>query len=149
MWGSSPADSRVYLDGTNIPALYHFGGLRSTVNSEMVDALSFVPGGFQADHGLALGGIIDVQTRRPRTDGLHGYAQFDLLDGSAMLEGPLTSKLSFAAAARRSWVDKTLPYFTSSSLQLSPVYWDYQARLSYRARPATPSTCSCSDPTIA
>ena len=133
VWGSSPADSRVYLDGTNIPALYHFGGLRSTVNSEMVDALSFVPGGYQADHGLALGGIIDVLTRRPRTDGLHGYAQFDLLDGSAMLEGPLTSKLSFAAAARRSWVDKTLPYFTSSSLQLSPVYWDYQARLSYRA----------------
>ena len=133
VWGSSPADSRVYLDGTNIPALYHFGGLRSTVNSEMVDALSFVPGGYQADHGLALGGIIDVLTRRPRADGLHGYAQFDLLDGSAMLEGPLTSKLSFAAAARRSWVDKTLPYFTSSSLQLSPVYWDYQARLSYRA----------------
>ena len=133
VWGSSPADTRVYIDGVNIPTLYHFGGLRSTVNSEMVDALTFVPGGYQADHGLGLGGIIDVQTRRPRTDGLHGYAQFDLLDGSAMLEGPLTTKLSFAAAARRSWVDKTLPYFTSSSLQLSPVYWDYQARLSYRA----------------
>jgi len=132
VWGSSPADTRVYLDGVNIPTLYHFGGLRSTVNSEMVDALSFVPGGYQADHGLGLGGIIDVQTRKPRTDGLHGYAQFDLLDGSAMLEGPLTPKLSFAVAARRSWVDKTLPYFTSSSLQLSPVYWDYQARLSYR-----------------
>ena len=27
---------------------------------------------------------------------------------------------------------QTLPYFTTSSLQLSPVYWDYQARLSYR-----------------
>ncbi len=133
VWGSSPADTRVYLDGVNIPTLYHFGGLRSTVNSEMVDALTFVPGGYQADHGLGLGGIIDVQTRRPRTDGLHGYAQFDLLDGSAMLEGPLTSKLSFAAAARRSWVDQTLPYFTSSSLQLSPVYWDYQGRLSYGA----------------
>src|SRR4051812_348506 len=133
VWGSSPADTRVYLDGVNIPTLYHFGGLRSTVNSEMVDALTFVPGGYQADHGLGLGGIIDVQTRRPRTDGLHGYAQLDLLDGSAMLEGPLTSKLSFAAAARRSWVDQTLPYFTSSSLQLSPVYWDYQGRLSYRA----------------
>ena len=26
------------------------------MNSEMVDALSFVPGGYQADHGLALGG---------------------------------------------------------------------------------------------
>ena len=67
-----------------------------------------------------------------------------------MLEGPLTSKLSFAAAARRSWVDKTLPYFTSSSLQLSPVYWDYQARLVLpRDDRATPSTCSCSGRTTA
>ena len=39
VWGSSPADTRVYVDGINIPTLYHFGGLRSTVNSEMVDAL--------------------------------------------------------------------------------------------------------------
>jgi hypothetical protein len=126
------ADTRVYIDGVSIPTLYHFGGLRSTVNNEMVDAL-IRAGGYKADHGLGLGGIIDVQTRRPRTDGFHGYAQFDLLDGSAMLEGPLTKNLSFAAAVRRSWVDKTLPYFTSSSLQLSPAYWDYQARLSYRA----------------
>jgi len=133
VWGSSPADSRVYIDGVAVPTLYHFGGLRSTVNSEMVDALTFVPGGYKADHGLGLGGLIDVQTRRPRTDGFHGYAQFDLLDGSAMLEGPLTKNLSFAAALRRSWVDQTLPYFTSSSLQLSPIYWDYQARLTYRA----------------
>ena len=73
-----------------------------------------------------------METRTPRTDGLHGYAQFDLVDGSAMVEGPLTKKLTFAAAVRRSWVDKTLPYFTSSTLQLSPVYWDYQARLTYR-----------------
>ena len=52
VWGSSPADTRVYIDGVSIPTLYHFGGLRSTVNSEMVDALTFVPGGYKADHGL-------------------------------------------------------------------------------------------------
>jgi len=136
VWGSSPADTRVFVDGVNIPTLYHFGGLRSTVNSEMVDGLTFVPGGYQVDHGLGLGGIVDVQTRTPRSDGLHGYGQIDLLDGSLMLEGPLTPKLSFAVAGRRSWVDQTLPYFTSNTLQLSPIYWDYQARLTYRPRPA-------------
>ena len=93
VWGSAPADTRVYVDGVNVPVLYHFGGLRSTVNSEMIDGLTFVPGGYQADHGLGLGGIVDVDTRRPRTDGLHGYAQMDLLDGSLMLEGPITKTL--------------------------------------------------------
>ena len=132
VWGSAPADTRVYVDGVNVPVLYHFGGLRSTVNSEMIDGLTFVPGGYQADHGLGLGGIVDVDTRRPRTDGLHGYAQMDLLDGSLMLEGPITKTLSFAVAGRRSWIDATLPLFTSSTFQLSPVYYDYQARLSWR-----------------
>jgi TonB family protein len=136
VWGSSPADTRVFVDGVNVPTLYHFGGLRSTVNSEMIDALTFVPGGYQVDRGLGLGGVIDVQTRTPRSDGIHGYAQIDLLDGSAMLEGPLTPKLACAAAVRRSWIDATLPYFTSSTLQLSPVYWDYQARLTYRPNTA-------------
>ena len=132
VWGSAPADTRVYVDGVNVPVLYHFGGLRSTVNSEMIDGLTFVPGGYQADHGLGLGGIVDVDTRRPRTDGLHGYAQMDLLDGSLMLEGPITKTLSFALAGRRSWIDVTLPLFTTSTFQLSPVYYDYQARLSWR-----------------
>ena len=131
VWGSAPADTRVYIDGVNVPVLYHFGGLRSTVNSEMIDALTFVPGGYQADHGLGLGGIVDVDTRRPRTDGLHGYAQIDLLDGSLMLEGPLSKTLSFAVAGRRSWIDVTLPLFTTSAFQISPIYYDYQARLSW------------------
>jgi TonB family protein len=132
VWGSAPQDTRVYVDGVNIPLLYHFGGLRSTFNSEMVQTLTFVPGAYQVEHGLGLGGVVDVETRRPRTDGLHGYAQADLVDGSLMLEGRLTRTLSFAVAGRRSWIDATLPHFTSNSLQLTPIYYDYQARLVWR-----------------
>ncbi len=132
VWGSAPQDTRVYIDGVNVSVLYHFGGLRSTVNSEMVAALTFVPGAYQADHGLGLGGIVDVDMRRPRTDGYHGYAQADLLDASLMLEGPITKTLSFAVAGRRSWIDATLPLFTTSEFQISPVYYDYQARLTWR-----------------
>jgi hypothetical protein len=133
VWGSSPADTRVFVDGVAIPTLYHFGGLRSTVNSEMVQSLSFMPGGFLVDRGLAMGGVIEVASRQPRGDGFHGYAQMDLVDGSLMLEGPLSKTVTFGVASRRSWLDKTLPLFTSNNLQLTPVYWDYQARLTWRA----------------
>lgn len=135
VWGSSPQDTRVYVDGVHIPTLYHFGGLRSTVNSEMVGSLSFVPGGYQVNHGLGMGGVVAVETRQPRRDGFHGYAQMDLLDGSLMLEGPLTKTLSFAVAARRSWIDVFLPHLSTNNLQISPKYWDYQARLSWRPTP--------------
>jgi hypothetical protein len=40
VWGSSPKETRVNVDGVEIPALYHMGGLRSTVNSDLVKSSS-------------------------------------------------------------------------------------------------------------
>jgi len=135
VWGSSPQDTRTYVDGVFIPTLYHFGGLRSTVNSEMVSSLQFLPGGYGVDHGRGLGGVIEVETRTPKANGFHGYLQLDLIDGSLMIEGPITKNLSFSVAARRSWIDAFLPIFTSNTFQLSPVYYDYQGKLHWRASP--------------
>ncbi len=132
VWGSAPQDTRTYVDGVYIPTLYHFGGLRSTIGSDFVQSLTFLPGGYGVDHGLGLGGVVDVTTLKPRTDGYHGFVQLDLLDGSFKLEGPIGKKVSFAIGARRSWIDAFLPLFTTSDFQLSPIYYDYQARVSYR-----------------
>ena len=41
-------------------------------------------------------------------DGYHGFVQLDLIDGSLMVEGPITKNLSFAVGARRC-VDRRLP----------------------------------------
>ncbi|MBI5478163.1 MAG: TonB family protein, partial [Deltaproteobacteria bacterium] len=135
VWGSSPGDTRVYLDDVRIPALYHLGALRSTVNSESIQSLTFLPGGYGAAHGRGLGGVIQVQTRPPRTDGLHGFVQLDLMDGAIGIEGPLTRNLAVGASVRRSWIDVFLPLFTTSDFQLSPKYYDYQARLRWQASP--------------
>jgi hypothetical protein len=73
-----------------------------------------------------------VESRRPRTDGYHGYAQLDLIDASAMAEGPIGNKLAFAVAARASIVGAFLKAVTrGSTLQLTTQYYDYQARLTY------------------
>ena len=135
VWGSSPGDTRTYVDGVPIPILFHFGGLRSTVNSEVIDDLRFLPGGYSADYGRGTGGVILIETRRPKTEGIHGFVQLDLIDGSALIEGKLTKKLSFSLSARRSWLDVFIPLFTTSDFQLSPKYYDYQGRLSWRATP--------------
>src|SRR5262249_32744373 len=78
---------------------------------------------------------VDLETRRPRVDGFHGYAQIDLVDGSLMVEGPITKTLAFAVAGRRSWIDATLPLLTSNDVQLTPVYYDYQLRFTWRPTP--------------
>ena len=135
IWGSSPQDTRVYTDGVVMPTLFHFGGLRSVINSEFLDNLIFMPGGYGVEYGRGMGGVIQVQTRRPKSNGYHGFVQLDLIDGSLLLEGPITKNLSFAISARRSWIDGVLSLFQTSDFRLTPVYYDYQAKLHYRPSP--------------
>ena len=132
VWGSAPNDTRVYADGVLIPVLYHFGGLRSTINSEFVSQITFKPGAYGADFGRGLGGIVDVSTRAPKDDRIHGSVTLDLIDGSLTLEGPITKKLHFAVGARVSWIAAFLPLFNRSNIQVSPFYWDYQVALRYK-----------------
>ncbi len=135
VWGSAPGDTRVYADGVQLPTLYHFGGFRSTINSEFVQDLAFRPGGYGADYGRGLGGMVDITTRTPKQDRLHGSVTLDLIDGSLTVEGPITKKLYFAVGARVSWISAFLPIFNRSNFQISPFYWDYQLALSYRPTP--------------
>src|SRR6185295_10302558 len=81
--GSSPRDTQVFVDGTNIPLVYHFGGLSSVVPSEMLERIDFYPGNFGPQYGRATGGIVDVGVRSPKKDKLHGLLQVDLIDARA------------------------------------------------------------------
>src|SRR5262249_38058723 len=58
VWGASPRDTRVVVDGVDIPALYHVGGLRSTVNSDLVQSIDLSPGSYSAEYGRGLGGLV-------------------------------------------------------------------------------------------
>src|SRR5207245_10087017 len=102
--GSKPGDSLVYLDAEPIPLLFHFGAISSTVNPDLLEAIEFIPGNFSALYGDLTGGLVEVRTRKLRED-LHGYANLNLIEGSALVEGSLAPGLSRALAGRRSYVD--------------------------------------------
>jgi TonB family protein len=106
--GSSPYGTQTFIDGTYVPAIYHFGGLSSIVPTEMIESIDFYPGNFSAKYGRATGGIIDVKLREMEYDGkYHGLAQVDFIDARVMLRGPvpLAHGWSFNVGARRSYID--------------------------------------------
>ncbi|HEY1584668.1 MAG TPA: TonB-dependent receptor, partial [Polyangia bacterium] len=135
VWGSALGDTRVYADGVNIPTLFHFGGTRSTVNSALVDSLTLLPGGYDVEHGRGLGGVIEIETRAPRNEGIHGFAQIDLVDASGLIEGGIGKRFSFGAAFRVSILEFTLPPFIDSRTRFEPKYWDYQLKLHFVVTP--------------
>lgn len=130
--GSAPQDTSVFVDGTLVPLVYHFGGLSSVVPTEMLEKIDFYPGNFSAQYGRAMGGIVDVGIRDPRKDKLHGMAQVDFIDARVLAEGPIVknSGWSFAVAGRRSYVDvwlKPVLVAAGTGVTTAPVYYDYQA----------------------
>jgi TonB family protein len=124
--GSAPQDTKVYLDGVEIPLIFHFGALTAVVNTDVISGLDFYPGNFAANWGNAMGGTIDVRTRDPKHE-WHGAGHVDLYDGAAMVEGPVGSG-SFYASVRRSWVDEVLRAVVPSGLTVAPVFYDYQLK---------------------
>jgi TonB family protein len=134
--GSNPDDTGVYIDGHQIPLLFHFLGGPSVINAELVESLDLYPGGFPARFGRAHGGVVAIETRASKSDGVHGQADVDLLDAGGYVRAPITKKLSVALAGRRSYIDQLLPFFLpepdpGARQTVVPVYWDAQLRLDY------------------
>lgn len=134
VWGAAPQDTRVYVDGVRIPALYHSGGFRATINSDLVRAIELAPGGYGSEYGRGLGGLVTVDTRALRNDGFHGYVQSDVIDSSALLETPMGKKTRVAIAGRGSYLSETLGLFTSrdvSEFVPIPRFFDGELKLEH------------------
>src|SRR5262249_27370158 len=106
--GGKPTDSRVYIEGAEVPQLYHFGALSSVVASDLVGRIDFLPGNFSVRYGRAIAGTIDMEFREARTDRVHGEINTNVLDTGVLFETPLYGG-GLAVAARRSYIDAILP----------------------------------------
>lgn len=133
--GSAPSDSQVFLGGSPVYNLYHFGGLTSVANGYLLSGIDLYPGNFSVRYGRKIGGVIETGFRDPKTDALHGVLDVNMIDSSLLIESPITDKLSFAVAARRSYMDAWYGKLAESadlSVSAAPVYYDYQAIVAYK-----------------
>jgi len=132
--GAAPDQTLTFFDGVEIPLLYHLAGGPSVVNAEFLNRVDFYPGGFGARYGRAVGGVVDVESRKGAVDTWHGSIKADFLDTGFFVEAPVAPGISVAAAARRSYVDVLLPLVLpkdpeGGSILVLPRYWDYQVRV--------------------
>jgi TonB family protein len=135
VWGASPQDTRVYIDGVRVPRLYHDGGLRSEIHTDLVQSVELAPGGYGAAYGGGLGGLVTVQLRPLDEAGFHGSVAADVFDAAATVRASIGDDVHVAIAARKSWLDLIFPLVTSRNVgALFPIprYADGQARLAYR-----------------
>jgi TonB family protein len=130
--GSSADDTRFYLDGVDIPLLFHFGGLKSTYNSLALSSIDLEPGGFNTRYGGCVGGVIEIKGRPGPPDGWHGILDLNLLDASAVLGGPIGKRTTLTLTGRHSYISNVFALaedvFNDVDLSIEPYYWDLVGR---------------------
>jgi TonB family protein len=134
--GSNPDDTGIYVDGHEVPSLFHFLGGPSIFNAEMLESIDLYPGGFPARFGRHHGGAVALELRPSKSDGVHGSAKVDFIDAGGYLRAPITKDLSIAVAGRRSYIDAFLGFVLPQPSKggqriVTPVYYDYSGRLDY------------------
>ncbi|MHB1846464.1 MAG: TonB family protein [Deltaproteobacteria bacterium] len=129
--GADPQDTDFYIDGLQVPLIYHFGGGPAVINPEFVDTIDFYPGGQGAKYGHGIGGVVDASSRKPETDRLHVVADLNTEFASGFVEVPLGDDTSLAVAGRRSYFDLLLKPFLGAGTVVVPYFWDYQVKLDH------------------
>ena len=84
--GGNARDTRVYVDGEEVPAVFHFGGLTSIYSSELLKDVEFEAGNFGVRSGRAIGGRVNLVTRDPG-ERTHALADANLYHATALYEG--------------------------------------------------------------
>ncbi len=129
--GTAPEDSAFYLDGVRIPSVFHFGGLSTVLNADLLKDATLFASNYSARYGRSLGGVVDLalDDRPPRAS--RGYASVDLFQATAFGQVGLP-RATITASVRRSYIDAILqpilPSFVEQTVR-APRFFDAQGRV--------------------
>ncbi len=125
--GSSPGDNRVYLDGVQIPYLYHFNQYASVFPTTWLRGLELYPSTFGSRYGDAVGGVIEAESRFEPPTEVDGQITFNTIIAGADVRAPVGRGWWVAAAGRRSYQD--LYSRGSDQYTVWPVFHDLALRV--------------------
>jgi TonB family protein len=129
--GTTSENTGFFLGGAPLPIVFHFGGLSTVVNSDSLDEVAFLPGGYGVRYGRRLAGVVDLRTDKDLPKRNSGYASVDLFQATAFVEQKIGDHWAVTVSGRRSYIDRILQPIlnaqTSAEVRL-PRYWDVQGR---------------------
>jgi len=130
VWGS--ADTRVFVDGVPLPRLFHDGGYRSVLHTDLVSSFELAPGGYGPAYGRGLGGLLLVKRTDLDAAGVHGSVAADVLDAAAAVKAAVSERWRIGLSLRRSHLaDIVGSRPRLGDLTPIPRWYDGQARAVY------------------
>ncbi len=106
--GGSPDQNLILIDDIDVYNPNHFGGIFSTFNTDAVDNVELLKGGFPAKYGERLSSVLNVRNRDGNRKKFEGIGRLSLISSSVTMEGPWhlgENNGSVMGSFRRSYMD--------------------------------------------
>jgi len=106
--GGSPDQNLILIDDIDVYNPSHFGGIFSTFNTDAVESVELMKGGYPAKYGGRLSSVLDVTNRQGNRNYHQGVARLSLISANATLEGPWkigNESGSYMGSFRRTYLD--------------------------------------------
>ena len=133
--GGTPDQNLFLLDNVPVYNINHLANFVSIFNSDAISHVELYKGSFPARYGGRLSSIVDVQMKEGNRKDFHFNGAIGPISGKIMIEGPINSKMSYMASARRFWFD--LISWPISKLVFNGIgvgynFGDYNIKLNYK-----------------
>lgn len=133
--GSGFSNVGVYVDGVLLSSPFHTAGDMEQsgsvtfFNSDVIDSLELMSGGFPAKYGERTGAVLDVKTREGSQERMFTRADVGMAGLVLTNEGPIGKKANWLVSARKSYIGTLLKEWGANYLAVG--YTDLQSKLSF------------------
>lgn len=103
--GGTPDQNLVLLDGMTVYKVDHFFGFFSAFNANAIKDVQLYKGAFPARYGGRISSVVDLTGRAGNFNKVTGEVGVNLISANLYLEVPISRKISFLVAGRRSYTD--------------------------------------------
>jgi len=131
--GGNTDQNLVLLDEATIYNPNHLFGLFSTFNTNAVNNVKLIKGGFPAEYGGRLSSILEITMKEGNKKAFGATGGVGFLSTNLTLEGPIKKeKGSFIVSARRSYLDILAKQIIPANKNNTNYYlFDFNAKLNY------------------
>src|SRR5215203_87487 len=105
--GGGPDQNLILLDGVPVYNVSHLFGFFSVFNTDALQGVEVMKGGFPARYGGRLSSVIDIRMKEGNKQEFHGEGGIGLIASRLTLEGPIGKKknVSYMISGRRTYMD--------------------------------------------
>lgn len=126
--GGELYENQVIFDGAEILSPYHYFGVGSAFNTDVIENFEFYSGTFPARYGGAISSVLNIKSKVP-DEGIKGNLSIDLIEADWLYSCPINKNASFVFSSKRNYLDLLLKNMGIVKDVILPYYIDHQGKI--------------------